>query len=669
MKLLDRWLPPPGAGAPVGCIATSFTFDQELFEQECLPRFLNRPVTGVDDAVSDALAADEALSEAHVGVLLDQSACRPDPRNLRWDLLAVQVPNALLHAKVVLLHWERFLRVVVGSANMTNAGYRRQAEIAMAFEAHDGTDLPGGVFEGIIDAVTEMVGWVPGTDSGPGPKRRTRETLARMRAFVASLDLPGEPRRGDPRITTALTGPGQPPLFSALAGAWPQSGPPRQAYVMSPYYDENPGQTAAALEGIVAQRGERSITFLMQVDELSEKRVARASSELATAFNPRADVGFQAFESEDRDRRMHAKGLMLCSDDHLVASFGSSNFTRAGTGIGANPHVELNMVFSVRRDTDAGDLLWRAIPDGKTFDPADADWMSQPDDEVPEAGYQPPPPGFVEALFDPGDHPVLRLIFDAASLPQRWHLAVPGENGATVYDSGQWHADGCPDTVPCPLPRVDGTEARLLHLLQVTWVSAGVEERSWLVVNVTDPAKLPPPEDAAGWSLEDLMAHLGHHHRSHGNALGASTVVSTALEDDPLKRYTSSGFLLQRVRRFADSLAGLSDRLQRPAHRIEALRWRLFGPLGPEALARAICDEAARSDEALDGEPAFLLAELALMLSRLDWTAVAAGDLTSAHVAESVAALQVRIREDAEAISTGPALAGYVAAAFAEACP
>ena len=39
-RLLDLWLPPDGAGRALGCLATTFTFDAEFFEQQCVGRFL-----------------------------------------------------------------------------------------------------------------------------------------------------------------------------------------------------------------------------------------------------------------------------------------------------------------------------------------------------------------------------------------------------------------------------------------------------------------------------------------------------------------------------------------------------------------------------------------------------------------------------------------------------
>ena len=38
--MLDLWQPPEGAGDPVGCVATTYTFHPGLFDEQCLARFL-----------------------------------------------------------------------------------------------------------------------------------------------------------------------------------------------------------------------------------------------------------------------------------------------------------------------------------------------------------------------------------------------------------------------------------------------------------------------------------------------------------------------------------------------------------------------------------------------------------------------------------------------------
>src|SRR4051812_25234326 len=131
-KLLDHWSPPDGAGAAVACLATSYTFEADFVAEECLSRFLslaNAPSEG--DRISSIvtlLEEEERLSEAQVSVLVDRST-PVEKRNLRWDVLQVHVPGGLLHAKVALLMWENAARVILGSANLTTAGYRKQVEI------------------------------------------------------------------------------------------------------------------------------------------------------------------------------------------------------------------------------------------------------------------------------------------------------------------------------------------------------------------------------------------------------------------------------------------------------------------------------------------------------------------------------------------------------------
>ena len=42
--MLDLWRPPPNAGEPIGCLATTYTFAPGLFDEQCLARFLEMGV-------------------------------------------------------------------------------------------------------------------------------------------------------------------------------------------------------------------------------------------------------------------------------------------------------------------------------------------------------------------------------------------------------------------------------------------------------------------------------------------------------------------------------------------------------------------------------------------------------------------------------------------------
>ena len=132
IRLLDSWSPPDGAGHPVACLATSFTFESDFFTEECLARFLSLSTTSAEGDKISSIAAlleeEDRLSETQISVLIDRST-PAEKRNLRWDLLPVTAPGGLLHAKIAALIWERSARIILGSANLTSAGYRRQGKL------------------------------------------------------------------------------------------------------------------------------------------------------------------------------------------------------------------------------------------------------------------------------------------------------------------------------------------------------------------------------------------------------------------------------------------------------------------------------------------------------------------------------------------------------------
>jgi hypothetical protein len=115
------------------------------------------------------------------------------------------------------------------------------------------------------------------------------------------------------------------------------------------------------------------------------------------------------------------------------------------------------------------------------------------------------------------------------------------------------------------------------------------------------------------------------------------------------------------------ALAGLRERLERPAATEDALTWRLVGPFGPVAIANGLSEQARRGG-AIPGETSFLLAELALTLARVDWQRTGrllpGGTRTARrharHALGALRALHVEVPED-------PGLAAYVERAFAEA--
>src|SRR5262245_40295267 len=101
-RLLEVWEPPTTAGDHIGCIATTFTFDPNFFEEHCLSRFLRLDTDPREDGAAYLINREEKLAEATVCVLVDRSHA-DGSASARWAVLPITVPNRIFHAKVSVL--------------------------------------------------------------------------------------------------------------------------------------------------------------------------------------------------------------------------------------------------------------------------------------------------------------------------------------------------------------------------------------------------------------------------------------------------------------------------------------------------------------------------------------------------------------------------------------
>jgi hypothetical protein len=662
-KALDNWLAPEGAGRPVRCVATSFTFDPDFFETDCLSRFLGLDSKkGEGEDLAAMIEEDERLSETTVTVVVDRSD-RPANRNLRWDLLPVGIEGGLMHAKVAVLAWENVVRFIVGSANLTRAGYRGQVEALVALDATRDCELPEEVFLDLISALRSIVARNAGDEKDPGPKQRALESLAYFESFVRDLNLNGDQRRQPMRIAAVVVEPGRSAL-DQIAGVW-WGGPARWAAVMSPFFDESEGPSAAvdSLARIMAQRGERELRIVLPTDRFN-KNLIRAPAAIAAAKPKGIDIRFEGFKHDPKEpRRLHAKALILQNQEWTALMIGSSNFTAAGLGLlRRGGHVEVNLAFgsSDRRIVEQFEAV---VPEGDPIDPSSVRWEPDVDEDQPFAS--PLPLGFLDCLVEPGANPILFLRFDIGRLPKRWKIELP--TGDLVLDSAGWESNGKPSETQVSL---QGT--RLPFWLQVHWQ----QKTTWLEagwpVNVTHPSRLAPPDELRDLPVAALLAALASTRPIHEAVAAAIEAeekrkVTAALDPelDPLRRFSSTGLLLHRARKLSAALAGLRRRLERPLANAEALHWRLNGPFGPRAVAEGLIRESEASGF-LEGEVSFSLAELALTLSRVEWK-IAGDAVTQESVREATASVLTEIRELEVAVEKEPALSRYVARAFTEA--
>jgi hypothetical protein len=688
-KLLESWEAPREAGEPVGCIATTFTFDSAFLEEHCLSRFLRLETDPREDGAAYLIEREEKLATATVTVLVDRSTAQGS-QSARWDVLPVTVPGGIQHGKVAVLAWEHLVRVLIASANLTEPAYRMNQEVAGVLDFRNGGEVP-------LEALTQTLGFVrglatlaPGSDTAAGPKMRLGQLLARLEG-IAGRWTAQPPKKGweSPRAVLLFVGPMpgyQQPVPERLGQVVRErGGPATQAWVLSPFFDagEAPGSYPAttALVGALTDRGERTVGFLVVEEPLPDgrRRLRAPRSILRSARKTAAFEVYPVPEDVDGEHRpLHAKSLWLWNDRWHVYMIGSSNFTSAGLALpGRAPNVEANLVYVFPEDGAIVRAMEQSLPAyGEPVRNLDeALWEVATEEDEDGAGRRPIlPAGFEEALFTPD--PVggtLELQIGSRGLPAEWEVLVPGGSGDAadvVLESREWRQAGSPGKIDRAWRR-----GRTPTVLDVRWRGpAGEALAAAWPVNVTDLNRLPPPEDLRHLSLDTLVEILGSARPLYEAVLAAKRkeLVATTSPDeldaaiDPHRRVRTETFLLQRTRRVARAIEQLLLRLGRPVAHREVLAWRLRGPVGPLALARALA-EGARSP----GEAVFLLADLTLALGRLDVRAMATG-MAEDEVRRELTAVRGEIETLATArladeAAVPPTMREYVTRAFEEA--
>lgn len=613
IKLLDHWTAPAGAGAPTACLATSFTFDPQFFTDDCLSRFLAlTAVTGEGDKIDSIAAVIEEewrLSETTaVSVLVDRGT-PADKRNLRWDLLPVAVPRGLLHAKTVILVWENHARIVVGSANLTPAGYRSQIETAVAFDIADGCAVPAGFLREVLDEIESYLDLLPSTGAEVS---RARGTIALARDRVSS-HAPSD-SRSNIRFAAAPASPGNSPL-DAYTDAWGSTHKPLRATVIAPFWDS---ADSTAIDELRAQLTGRPATSRSVTAVVGQDRIGfwQAPPELAGRVD-----SVRALATVDGEQRtLHAKVLLLENDDWVAALVGSSNATVAGWGLHpVRGHRELNVWIGASRNSKEGRALRALARTAERIDLSKVDTVLDDEDET----SLPPLPLFFAWCVLAVDRSTAKATFTfdtSTTAPTSWSVSQP--SGPVILDKNRWAESGGHATTDIEVNRES-----VPSVFDVQWSDAsGTYTATW-VANIQGTDGLPPPEELAGLSADLLLRALAstrpfiaaiEHQLRQADA--RAKVDGDPL--DPLRRFDSSGLLLHRTRARSAALWEMKARLNARTRSIEVLRNRLYGVVGPLTIVQKLVAEASNDLDTVSASPTelhFLIAEIALTIGAVDW--------------------------------------------------
>jgi hypothetical protein len=258
MRLLDLWRGEGDFGPPLGCVTTSFTFDAELFEEQCLARFLSIQSNPNETAKAYLIEREEKLAQCFACVLVDGAHAAPD-RSLRWHMLPVTLPaGGVLHAKLTLLAWERRVRLMIGSANLSEPAYRRNQEVMAALDFSEDENPAPDVLAQCVAFLHRVRRFAPGfARTEAGPQTALADFLSSIEQRARSLPIA---EKGEAECVLVPLVPEGDTVIDQLRALWPGPRPDR-AWALSPFFDEDQkaSATAAAFAGLLTTRGARSL--------------------------------------------------------------------------------------------------------------------------------------------------------------------------------------------------------------------------------------------------------------------------------------------------------------------------------------------------------------------------------------------------------------------------
>ncbi len=611
--LIDAVRPMDADGPLVSLICSTYglSLDQpNFFEQDFLPTVLG--LGGVRDrGYAIPVAMERKLKEVYSALVADAHALADGGRpSLQIDILPIG--HRINHAKIVLIHRKRLIRLVIASANLTHEGYRRQREIAVVLDFRDGGPLPLEVLRNALERWSAILG-----TSNTQPLQKAFDAAVRQGEGWA---LPTTHTAG--RKVEVVFGGGPRPLWQALVDAWPDGEELLDWCVCSPFWpDSTGGETPfEAIARGLAARGARlenaRLRIMTCADSPGEKarpkfpfRLARQLYEggfpVRNGYIAAARLEAQREEipegmAEDH-RELHAKWVLLRGPTTAVMLVGSANFTRKGLGVGARPdtaNIEACVLITLPATAVDTEVWMRPLAEKGIVDLASCQ-ESQLQEATPEeeegspwpdfiarievvAHWEngPDPVGSVRAILRPGPHPAFSIspVQERTELPATPFLSI----NASVAQEG------------VPVTPADSQAIRRIltsRMVQVTWGEPSASVR--FPVNIDEGSKAGLPSVLGARPDEQQLLAYFHGRISEEDLIElleqrAAQVLAGALAPTPQEAERLRQLQSYLLRDFVESLFGLTETLRQSMRSPRAFEQALVGDFSPVSLAEQV---------------------------------------------------------------------------------
>ncbi len=630
-RLVDRLRPDTSrTGRVRRVLATTHNLQADFFDSDFLCTALS--ISQADFAGhSGQLALQRKLAGLdYCGVLCEARAYQQRP-SLRTVVHPVSVRGACLHAKLVVVEYDHAVRVLLGSANLTQQGYRENREVCGEALAHHDEPKKAAEIAAILRAARDTLGAF---------SERAAEFLAELDAVRARIEQWSAPELSTP--APVIWSDGTKPLWRAFVDRWPAGKLVERVCIVSPFWSED-GSSHTPLRRLLGELRDRhalsprcSVELFVESKPLAgggyvpEKvpvvffsdfpgvtiRVLPVDPKIAPAdLDVKLDI--------TATRKLHAKVLMLTAHDATLAYAGSANFTRNGFGfrgaasgaVERAANVEAGWVFELTPKA-AAQLLPPTANDGLALvSLSEAGPVAVVEEDAQPVGFW--PASLLSAELTPSSEgDVLALATRWASeTPAGWVVHVGGQVDAQLGSSLFTTAAGAATVTTTLSAQALQSLLRERHILVVAPegsapfpvnVAAG-EARHRLPLS---PAgKKPGESDLLAYyqgriTFDELYPDPEEGDERNGSG-GVAARGELAVDKGRIQAY--------QIRAFVDALPGIRRELLAARGSRGVLYQAFLGEVSPVALAQHILSQVTQGSRSVTAA-AFQLAELIALL-------------------------------------------------------
>ena len=638
--LIDAVRPMDADGPLISLICSTYSLSLEnFFEQDFLPTVLG--LGGVRDrGYAIPVAMERKLKDTYSALIADAHSIADGGRpSLQIDILPVG--HRTNHAKIVLIHRRRLIRLVIASANLTHEGYRRQREVAVVLDFKEGGLLPIEVLRDALDGWSGVLG-----ELSTQPLRKAFATAVRQ---AENWTLPDALPTG--RKVEVVFGGGPRPLWKALVEAWPDGEPILDWCVCSPFWpDATGGETPfevifRGLIGRGASLENARLQIMTRADSPGEKARPMFPFPLIHDLYERgfpirkgyiAAARLEALSEEipegmeEGHRELHAKWVLLRGPRTAVILIGSANFTRKGLGVGARPeaaNIEACVLLTLPAAGVDPEAWMRPLAAEGIVDLASFKESQFQEPTLEEVSGLPWPDYIarieIEVHWQDGPDPMgaLRIVLCLGPHPAFTISVVPEPGEPPCNSLLNVTANAAHEANPITTP-VEARSLRRVLTNRAVLVSWGEPSASALFpVNIDEDSKAGLPSVLGARPDEQQLLAYFHGRISEEDLIElleqrAAQALTGALAPTPEEAERLRQLQSYLLRDFVESLFGLAETLRQSMRSPRAFEQALVGEFSPVSLAEQII-QAFRAGRRSPTAAAFQFVELIQVVAGL----------------------------------------------------